>query len=558
MPNQDKLHITATEHAATGGYKAPVHREFARLPYTCCCLTLAPWGANPVCAVAPSTGHVYLFDLLALVPYVRRHGKHPVSGDPLSGKDIVKLKFTRNGEGAYVCAASGKVFGDSTKIAAVRTSGQVYSYDALETLCLAPKSLKDLVDGTPFTRSDVLVLQDSADPAWLHAHRTSHIRSAREQHAGGAAAAAAAAAGEVANSGGGVIRLSEVARSVLAELPTSSLIGAPPVPDAAAAATASTAAAAAAAAAASSATATTTTHHAASLTSSAVPLTSRILAAPATAATAAAARWARIAALGKKGLVRLVTRLGPLSLELHCDLAPRTCENFLRLAAAGAYDGTLLHRNIPGFMVQGGDPTGTGRGGASAYGAPFADEFHAQLGHSARGVLSMANSGPNSNGSQFFLTYAPCGHLDRKHSVFGRLVGGEAVLGALEKLPVDSSDRPREEVRVLRVEVFSDPTREVEEGGGGGLSVGSRGWKEGLESVRAPVAAAAAVVAVAVAVAAAVAAVAAVAVALVGMCLSCRARVGVLPVRSSSARGPRRAAGLTLAAGRVEGRHAAA
>ena len=77
----------------------------------------------------------------------------------LEPKDIVKLKFTKNGEGSYVCAASGKVFGDSTKIAAVRTSGQVYSYDALETLCLAPKSLKDLVDGTPFARSDVLVLQ---------------------------------------------------------------------------------------------------------------------------------------------------------------------------------------------------------------------------------------------------------------------------------------------------------------------------------------------------------------------------------------------------------------
>ena len=467
MPNQDKLHVTATEHAeGAGGYKAPVQREYARLPFSCCCLTLQPWGEHPVAALAPSTQHVYLFDLLALVPYLRRHSRHPISGDPLSTKDLVRLKFHRNGEGAHACPATGRVFGEHTKIAAVRTTGHVYSWEALETLCLAPKNWKDLVDGTPFQRADVLVLQDTASPDWLHAHRTSHIRGAREAlgSGGGAAAAAgappaaAAGSGEVANSGGGVIRLSQVARSVLAELPRGE-----------AAAGGSEGGGGSASAAHVSSSGVRTTHHcAASLTSTAVPLATRNVAAAETAEDRDAARWARTAALGKKGLVRLITSLGALSLELHCDLAPRTCENFLLLARRGYYSGTPFHRSIKGFMLQGGDPTGSGRGGASAWGRAFKDEFHARLAHDARGVLSMANAGPNTNGSQFFITYKACTHLDRKHSVFGRLVGGEAVLAALEALPTDGSDRPRQEVQLLRVEVFVDPCAEAEEGGGAG------------------------------------------------------------------------------------------
>jgi peptidyl-prolyl cis-trans isomerase-like protein 2 len=471
MPSSDKLHVTASEHAAgAGGYKAPVAHEHSRLPFTHCALTLAPWGASPCAATAASTGHAYLFDLLALVPYLRRHARHPITGDALASKDILRLKFARNGEGALACAATGKVLGEHTKVAALRTTGNVYSYDALQTLCFAPRNFTDLLDGTPFVRAtDVVLLQDPGDPAWLHAHRTSHIRGARELHGGGGGGAGAGAgSGEVANSGGGVIRLSEVARSVLAELPKGEAAAAAAAAAAAGALEGAGAAAAAAAAASGKAHVSgfgvKTTHHAAaSLTSTAVTLSTRNLAAVETAAERSAARWARIAALGKKGLVRLVTSKGPLSLELHCDLAPRTCENFLLLCRRGYYDGTLFHRSIRGFMLQGGDPTGTGRGGASAWGAAFADECHAKLSHDARGVLSMANAGPNSNGSQFFLTYKAAPHLDRKHSVFGRLVGGEAALAALEAVATDGSDRPREECRILRAEVFADPTAEVEE-----------------------------------------------------------------------------------------------
>jgi peptidyl-prolyl cis-trans isomerase-like protein 2 len=104
----------------------------------------------------------------------------------------------------------------------------------------------------------------------------------------------------------------------------------------------------------------------------------------------------------KKGFVSLVTNKGTINLMLHCDLVPRTCENFLTLCERGYYNNTKFHRSIRNFMVQGGDPTGTGRGGESIWGKKFRDEFHPKLRHEGRGVLSMANSGKNTNGSQLY------------------------------------------------------------------------------------------------------------------------------------------------------------
>ena len=142
---------------------------------------------------------------------------------------------------------------------------------------------------------------------------------------------------------------------------------------------------------------------------------------------------------------------------------PRTVDNFVSLALRGYYDGTLLHRIIRNFMVQGGDPTGKGTGGESAWGGKFPDEFHASLKHSERGVLSMANAGPNTNGSQFFVTFKSASHLDRKHTVFGRLVGGADTLRAIETVHTSAGDVPTQPITVVRAEVFSDPFREWEE-----------------------------------------------------------------------------------------------
>jgi peptidyl-prolyl cis-trans isomerase-like 3 len=116
--------------------------------------------------------------------------------------------------------------------------------------------------------------------------------------------------------------------------------------------------------------------------------------------------------------VTLHTTLGDLKLEIYCEEVPRTATNFLALCASGYYDKTIFHRNIKGFMIQGGDPTGTGKGGKSIYNTPngkFQDELVDSLKHSRRGIVSMANSGPNSNGSQFFITYKAHTHLNGKN-----------------------------------------------------------------------------------------------------------------------------------------------
>lgn len=165
----------------------------------------------------------------------------------------------------------------------------------------------------------------------------------------------------------------------------------------------------------------------------------------------------------KKGYVRMHTSHGDLNLELHCDITPRTCENFITLCERGYYDNVVFHRSIKNFMIQGGDPTGTGRGGESIWGKPFKDELNSKVLHSERGVLSMANSGAHTNGSQFYFLYKSAAHLNYKHTVFGRVVGGLETLSAMEKVPVDNDDRPVEEIKILRVTIFVNPYAELEE-----------------------------------------------------------------------------------------------
>jgi len=127
----------------------------------------------------------------------------------------------------------------------------------------------------------------------------------------------------------------------------------------------------------------------------------------------------------------MTTNKGEIRLELHDDKTPKTVANFEKLAADGFYDGLKFHRVIDDFMVQGGCPQGTGTGGP---GYTFEDEFHPELKHEAPGVLSMANAGPNTNGSQFFITHVPCPWLDGKHSVFGRVLDdGQEVVNAIRQ-----------------------------------------------------------------------------------------------------------------------------
>jgi len=145
----------------------------------------------------------------------------------------------------------------------------------------------------------------------------------------------------------------------------------------------------------------------------------------------------------------LHTSHGPIRLELFAEDAPKTVANFEKLAGDGFYDGVVFHRVIPDFMIQGGDPTGTGSGGP---GYTFEDEANEH--GVVRGALAMANAGPNTNGSQFFIVTAEaCPWLDGKHTVFGRVTSGMDVVDAISALPTEAGDRPREEVVMERVSV---------------------------------------------------------------------------------------------------------
>jgi peptidyl-prolyl cis-trans isomerase B (cyclophilin B) len=124
----------------------------------------------------------------------------------------------------------------------------------------------------------------------------------------------------------------------------------------------------------------------------------------------------------------IATKRGTIRIQLYDDKAPKTVANFVKLAGQGFYNGLKFHRVIPNFMIQGGCPQGTGTGGP---GYKFADEFHPELKHDGPGVLSMANSGPNTNGSQFFITHVATPWLDGKHSVFGKVIEGQSVVDAI-------------------------------------------------------------------------------------------------------------------------------
>jgi cyclophilin family peptidyl-prolyl cis-trans isomerase len=150
----------------------------------------------------------------------------------------------------------------------------------------------------------------------------------------------------------------------------------------------------------------------------------------------------------KSYTARFKTERGDIVVELYADRAPLTVENFVNLARAGFYDGTTFHRVINGFMAQGGDPTGTGTGGP---GYQFGDEFHPSLRHDGPGVLSMANAGAGTNGSQFFITHSATPHLDNKHSVFGRVTEGMDVVSSLRERDPQRDRNPGDRIETIEI-----------------------------------------------------------------------------------------------------------
>ncbi|MDR1039616.1 MAG: peptidylprolyl isomerase [Deltaproteobacteria bacterium] len=188
----------------------------------------------------------------------------------------------------------------------------------------------------------------------------------------------------------------------------------------------------------------------------------RLIAALAAAAglvlSASSARAQETAPAGRQTVV-FDTTMGTFEAELYNDLAPKTAGNFASLVERKFYDGTIFHRVIDGFMIQGGDPEGRGSGGP---GYTIDDEFGEGLKHDAAGILSMANSGPNTGGSQFFVTLAPTPWLDGKHAIFGHVTSGMDVVESIGKVRTSAGDRPATEVKINSIVIKEGPEAAAE------------------------------------------------------------------------------------------------
>ena len=144
------------------------------------------------------------------------------------------------------------------------------------------------------------------------------------------------------------------------------------------------------------------------------------------------------------------TSQGDIEVKLMPEVAPKACENFISLIKKGYYDGIIFHRAIKNFMIQGGDPTGTGRGGASIWGDPFEDEFNSDVAFDRPGLLAMANSGPNTNGSQFFITTIETPWLNMRHTIFGEIISGYDVVQKIESVSTGLMDKPITEQKIIK------------------------------------------------------------------------------------------------------------
>ncbi|KAJ2156743.1 cyclophilin peptidyl-prolyl cis-trans isomerase Cyp8 [Coemansia sp. RSA 552] len=375
----------------------------AKLAFDCCALSLKPF-TEPMC-----TPDGFVFDAANITEYVKENKKHPFTEEPLATGDLVELDYHKNAGGEYVDPVTFKPFSEFTKIVANQKSGKVYLSSTIDEFNAKPKSWTDLVTGEPFTREDIIVLQDPEAPKKNSVAVKSKAVDVKDKASSAQQPAAAAAA------------VPETKKK--------------PAYNAAGYSKGQTAA---------------------SFTSTAMaPVTQN----ESEVVDPEDYMFARIKA---KGYVRISTSLGDINMELHCDQAPRTCYNFIKLAQSGYYNGTVFHRSVRNFMIQGGDPTGSGRGGKSWWGGEFNDEIakRKKLSHSARGVVSMANRGPNTNRSQFFVLYREAKQLDGKHTIFGRVVGGLAVLDKMERVPTDDADRPETDISITGMAVFVDPYAE--------------------------------------------------------------------------------------------------
>ncbi len=457
----DKLYITHSEWSSSDSFgtargannanrasAAGLSSTFKRLPFNYCAVSLQPF-VDPVCTESGTT-----FDLTQILTWLSKHPKtSPIDGSPLERAGLITLNFTKNEDDEYVDPVTYKVFTDNTHIVALKKSGNVFAWDTVERLNIKAKNWRDLVSDDEFSRKDIITLQDPQNIESRDFASYKHVKDGDTVMADSASGVNKDALGNAAK----IIKAKEAVakarseRQAKAQGQSSKAIANVSKNGAATATNVGPKKQAYNAAVYTSGKA------AASFTSTGVT--------PHTSGERALLSdedyMLKPKRVKQKGYARISTSLGDLNIELLPEWAPRAVWNFVKLAQKGYYRDTIFHRNIKGFMIQGGDPTGTGRGGQSIWGKPFEDEFEGPERHNARGILSMANKGKGTNTSQFFITYRAVPHLDRKHTIFAKVVGGlDTTLKSMELAETGEKDRPVQDLEILDIVVFVDPFEE--------------------------------------------------------------------------------------------------
>eukprot|EP00927_Polykrikos_kofoidii_P059568 TRINITY_DN54717_c0_g1_i1.p1 TRINITY_DN54717_c0_g1~~TRINITY_DN54717_c0_g1_i1.p1 ORF type:complete len:545 (-),score=99.59 TRINITY_DN54717_c0_g1_i1:90-1724(-) len=456
--SKDLLHVRPTEWREDGrGYKNRKRSPWAKLPLDCCFLSLQPFD-KPV-----GTRDGAIFCATFIVAYIKRFGKNPVTGGKLEVSDLIPMHFHRNGDGEIHCPVTHKVFTNSSHVAANAVSGHVYSFEAMQELNRKVKNFTDLITSQPFKwQTDVIILQDPNDTRLREVDHFYFMQQGQQDEV--IEHITHRESEETRESRKEKVRMNPSIASIMNEKQRIADDKAKEIADKDDVA-------------ALTDTVETDTDPrerkvnerytsgevAQSFTSSIKPLRTQNDLRYLTEEEELQEIYDAVRKTKTKGYVRLVTSQGALNVELHTDIVPRTTDNFLRLCEKDYYDGTVFHRLIRDFMMQGGDPTGTGKGGSSGFkgGTSFRDEFDSRLSHQGGGIVSMANNGKDTNRSQFFVTLKSCQHLDLKHSVFGRVVGGLELLKAFNGWGTDEKDRPLKEIKLIRTEIFKNPFKEA-------------------------------------------------------------------------------------------------
>lgn len=446
--------------------KSGAGSNFKRLPFNFCAASLKPF-KHPVCTLEGT-----IFDIEVISQWLDKHGTNPVTGKPLRKKDLIKLNIARNGDtdakrnqyscgdekGEMIDPVTFKILTDNTHIIAVKHGNEanVFAWETVQKLNIEAKLWSDLVDDREFVRSDIITLQDPRslesrdlskfkflkDPGTLQVQGIKDSNDIGSEDSLGEKVVKAKEALERTRkeraskknpnqviSSTGTSETTSIRESQIQERKL-----------------------------ARNAAQYTTGKAAASFTSTGLT--------PETSGERALLTdeeyMLRPKRVKNKGYARIETNHGAIKIELQTETAPKAVWNFVHLAKKGYYNGVKFHRNIRNFMIQGGDPTGTGKGGTSIWGKNFTDEFDGPLVHDSRGIVSMANKGKNTNSSQFFITYKPARHLDRKHTIFGRVVGDLDILNKLENIPSDEANRPLHDIIMTDVNIFIDPFDEFQ------------------------------------------------------------------------------------------------